>query len=100
MTAAMGRRTFIAAAGAALAWPFAARAQQRLPVLGFLASASEATYTRTLADVRQGLPNAGYVEKKNLLIEYRWADFQYERLPALAADLVNRRVDAIFSTGS
>jgi putative ABC transport system substrate-binding protein len=69
-------------------------------MLGFLASASEARYTETAAAVRRGLNEAGYVEKQNLLIDYRWADFQYERLPALAAELVKRPVDAIFATGS
>jgi putative tryptophan/tyrosine transport system substrate-binding protein len=87
--------------GAAIAWPVAGRAQQsRTPVLGVLASASEASYTTTLAAVRRGLNEAGLVEKQNLLIEYRWADFQYERLPALAAELAKRPVDAIFATGS
>jgi ABC-type uncharacterized transport system substrate-binding protein len=96
------RRQFIfALGGAAVAWPLGAAAQQsRVPVLGFLASASEARYTDTAAAVRRGLNEAGYVEKQNLLIEYRWADFQYERLPALAAELVKRPVDAIFATGS
>ncbi|MFL5099637.1 MAG: ABC transporter substrate-binding protein [Xanthobacteraceae bacterium] len=97
----MKRREFICLLGGAAAWPIGAEAQQsRVPVLGFLASASEARYTATLAAVRKGLNEAGYVEKQNLLIEYRWADFQYERLPALAAELVNRSVDAIFATGS
>ena len=97
----MKRREFICLLGGAAAWPLGAEAQQsRVPVLGFLASASEARYTATLAAVRKGLNEAGYVEKQNLVIEYRWADFQYERLPALAAELVNRPVDAIFATGS
>jgi putative tryptophan/tyrosine transport system substrate-binding protein len=98
----MKRRDFIALiGGAAAAWPVAARAQQsKVPVLGFLASASEARYTGTLAAVRKGLNEAGYIERQNLSIEYRWADFQYERLPALAAGLVRRPVDAIFATGS
>src|SRR6266487_4462098 len=80
------RREFITLlGGAAAAWPLAARAQQaKMPVLGFLGS---------------GLNEAGFVEKQNLLIEYRWADFRYDRLPALAADLVARRVDVIFTTG-
>ena len=97
----MKRREFITLLGSAVAWPISAEAQQsRMPVLGFLASASEAAYTTTAADVRKGLNEAGYVEKRNLLIEYRWANFQYERLPALAAELVKRPVDAIFATGS
>src|SRR6188472_4674452 len=89
MTAFIGRREFITLVGGAIAGlPLAARAQQsRLPVLGFLASASQVAYTSTAASVRKGLNEAGYVEKQNLLIEYRWADFQYERLPTLAAEL-------------
>jgi putative ABC transport system substrate-binding protein len=98
----MKRREFITLlGGAAAAWPIGAEAQlTRTPVLGFLASASEARYAVTVAAVRRGLNEAGLVEKQNLLIEYRWADFQYERLPALAAELVKRPVDAIFATGS
>jgi len=96
------RREFITLlGGAAAAWPLAARAQQaRMPVLGFLGSAAEADYKTTTAAVRRGLNEAGYVEKQNLLIDYRWADFRYDRLPALAAELVKRRVDAILATGS
>ena len=91
----MRRREFIAGLGSAAAWPLVARGQQlRVPLLGFLASASEAGYSTTIAAVRRGLNEAGYVEKQNLLIEYRWANFQYEKLPALAADLANRPVDA------
>ena len=97
----MRRREFIAALGSAAAWPIAARAQQaRMPVLGFLGSAAEADYKTTTAAVRSGLNEAGYVEKQNLLIEYRWATFQYDRLPALAAELANLPVDVIFATGS
>jgi putative ABC transport system substrate-binding protein len=98
----MRRREFITLlGGAAATWPFAAWAEQsRVPVLGFLASASEARYAGTLAAVRGGLSEAGYVDKQNLRIEYRWADFQYDRLPALAVELVNHPVDAIFATGS
>ena len=85
------RREFVAGLGSAAAWPLVARAQQlRVPVLGFLASASEASYSTTIAAVRRGLDEAGYVEKQNLLIEYRWANFQYETLPALAAELAKR----------
>jgi putative ABC transport system substrate-binding protein len=95
------RRDVIAALGCVAAWPVAGRAQQsRVPVLGFLVSASEAAYTTTIAAVRRGLNESGYVEKQNLLIEYRWANFQYEKLPALAAELAKRPVDAIFATGS
>jgi putative ABC transport system substrate-binding protein len=99
----MRRRAFITLlGGAAATWPLSARAQQRerMPVLGFLGSASESDYATTTAALRRGLNEAGYVEKQNLLIDYRWADFQYERLPALAAELVKRPVDAIFATGS
>jgi putative ABC transport system substrate-binding protein len=100
----MKRRDFITLLGGAAAGSVCQSAvwaqRPKLPVLGFLASASEAGYTRTVASVRKGLNDSGYIEKKNLLIEYRWADFQYERLPALAADLVKRQVDVIFATGS
>src|SRR5215470_4878914 len=98
----MRRRKFITLlGGAAAGWPLAARAQQaRMPVLGFLGSAAEADYKTTTAAVRRGLNEAGYVEKQNLLIDYRWADFHYDRLPALAAELVKRPADAIFATGS
>jgi len=96
------RREFITLlGGAAATWPLAARAQQpRMPVLGFLGSAAEADYKTTTVAVARGLNEAGYVEKRNLLIDYRWADFQYERLPVLAAELVKRPVDVIFATGS
>jgi putative ABC transport system substrate-binding protein len=100
----MKRREFITLLSGAAATSLcqsAARAQRsKLPVLGFLASASEAGYTTTANSVRSGLNEAGYTEKKNLLIEYRWADFQYERLPTLAAELVKKQVDVIFATGS
>jgi len=97
----MRRREFITLLGSAAAWPVAARAQQaNMPVLGFLGSASETRYEATRTAIGKGLNEAGFVEKRNLLIEYRWADFRYDRLPALAAELVARRVDVIFSTGS
>src|SRR5262245_36033182 len=95
------RREFITLLGGAAAWPLAARAQQpSIPVIGFLGSAAEGDYKTTTTAVRRGLNEAGYVEGQNLLIEYRWANFQYERLPALAAELVKRPVDVIFATGS
>src|SRR5262249_56157489 len=86
----MRRRDFITLLGAAAAtWPHAVRAQQsKMPVLGFLGSASEARYQASRTNVTRGLNEAGFVEKQNLLIEYRWADFRYDRLPPLAAEPV------------
>jgi len=101
MAITIGRRELIGALGGAAAWPLAARAQQsKMPVLGYLCSASAAGYASSVAALGKGLAEAGYVEKRNLLVKYRWADFHYDRLPALAADLVERPVDVIFTTGS
>ena len=97
----MRRRDFVKAiGGAAAAWPFAARAQQPvMPGIGFLGSGSSATWASFVTKFRQGLNETGFVEGRNVTIEFRWAEGQYDRLPALAADLVNREVSVIFASG-
>jgi putative tryptophan/tyrosine transport system substrate-binding protein len=98
----MNRRQMIAALGGATAWPLAARGQQAaMPVIGFLSSASpQPPFTGFVAALRHGLNDGGYVEGRNLTIEYRWADNQYGRLPELAADLVRQRVAVIVASGA
>ena len=88
MTVTIGRRELLVAlGGAAVAWPVAARAQQTMPVIGLLDIRSPEAMTDRLRAFRQGLKDAGFVEGENVAIEYRWAEGQYDRLPALAAEL-------------
>ena len=98
----MERREFIRLLGGTVAaWPLAARGQQSsAPTVGFLISASAIGYARVIGPVLEGLAEAGYVDGKNLTIEYRWADYHYDRLPILAAELVDRKVAVVFTTGS
>jgi putative tryptophan/tyrosine transport system substrate-binding protein len=96
----ISRRTVVVGLGAATAWPLATRAQQKLmPVIGWLDSTSAAVRAPHMAAYREGLGETGYIEGRNLAIEYRWAEGHYDRLPALAAELVGRKVDLIVAAG-
>jgi putative tryptophan/tyrosine transport system substrate-binding protein len=98
----MRRREFIAGLGSAAAWPAIARAQQpAVPVIGYLGTlTADDEYKNLTVPFLQGLKQAGYVEGQNVAIEYRWAKNEYDRLPALAADLVRRRVVVIVAPGA
>jgi putative ABC transport system substrate-binding protein len=97
----MKRRTFIAGLGSAATWPMVARAQQPgVPVIGLLGASTLDTHREFVEGFRRGLAEAGYVEGQNVAIEYRWAEDDYDRLPALTAELVRRQVAVIATTGN
>src|SRR5262249_6494297 len=101
MTVTIGRRELLAALGsAAAAWPLAARAQQQaMPVIGYLSSRSPDETAHLVAAFRRGLGENGFVEGQNVTIEYRWALGQYDRLPAMALELVRHPVTVLTTTG-
>ena len=100
MAIGIGRRQFLSTlGGTAAAWPLAVRAQEPVPVIGYLGSSSLIVSTDQLAGIRQGLKEAGYIEGQNVTIELHWADGHYELLPEMAADLVGRKVSIVLAGG-
>ena len=98
----IGRRELIASLGGAVAWPLAARAQQQsaMPVIAFINGGSAVAFPHYAAAFRQGLNETGYIEGKNVTVEYHWLDGQYDRLPSLMADLARRKMAIIATPGS
>src|SRR5215472_6605568 len=98
----MRRREFISLFGSVMAWPLAARAQpaSKMPVVGFLNSASAELFEKYVGQFRRGLNEMGFIEGQNVVVEYRWADGHYERLPELVSDLVHRKVAVIATSGT
>src|SRR6266700_399691 len=99
MASYIRRRKFLATLGGAAAWPLAVRAQQSVPVIGLLHSASPEAFAPFLAALREGLSEAGFIDGQNVRIDFRWAEGQYDRLPAMAKELVGQQVALIIAGG-
>ncbi len=95
----MRRRDFITRAGAVAAWPYAARAQAAIPIIGFLSGISAAPAATQVAAFHHGLNETGFTEGQNVAVEYRWAEGRYDRLPALAADLIRQKAVVLVASG-